>query len=296
MSRPGVTRRLGSGNALWHLSYHLSFISSSCLASLFLKQIQFLLLLPGCLLLLLPWVHCLWNLSWVSQSENESHSVVSDFLWCHGLYSPWNSPGQNTGMGSLSLLQGIFPTQGSNPGLPHCRWILDQLSHKGSPRLTPFFLEWQSSSLSLICCGSYSGVSPLVPLLYSLVGFILSSQRILLQVLPSCWWGSPLTLVVCLLPGMVVSPWIPSRSWVSPPAQPWEWEEKPAPHGDLEQQSPTFWHYVLWRWFFRGPGRGVGFGVIQARYIYFVLYFYYYYISSTSDHWALDPGVWGPLI
>ena len=48
-------------------------------------------------------------------------------------YSPWNSLGQNTGFGSLSLLQGIFPTQGSNPGLPHCRWILYQLSHKGSP-------------------------------------------------------------------------------------------------------------------------------------------------------------------
>ena len=38
-------------------------------------------------------------------------------------YSPWNSLGQNTGVGSLSLLQGIFPTQGSNPGLLHCRWI-----------------------------------------------------------------------------------------------------------------------------------------------------------------------------
>ena len=54
------------------------------------------------------------------------------------LYSPWNSPGQNTGVGSLSLLQEIFPTQGSNPGLLHCRWILYQLSHKGSPRI----LEW----------------------------------------------------------------------------------------------------------------------------------------------------------
>ena len=42
----------------------------------------------------------------------------------HGLYSPWNFPGQNTRVGSLSLLQGIFPTQGSNPGLPHCRRIL----------------------------------------------------------------------------------------------------------------------------------------------------------------------------
>ena len=45
------------------------------------------------------------------------------------LYSPWNSPGQNTGVGILSHLQGIFPTQGSNPGLPHCRRILYQLSH-----------------------------------------------------------------------------------------------------------------------------------------------------------------------
>ena len=44
-----------------------------------------------------------------------------------------NSPGNNTRMGSHSLLQGIFPTQGSNPGLPHCRQILYQLSHKGSP-------------------------------------------------------------------------------------------------------------------------------------------------------------------
>ena len=51
---------------------------------------------------------------------------------------PWNSPGQNTGVGSLFLLQGIFPTQGSNPGLPHYRRIVYQLSHKESPRI----LEW----------------------------------------------------------------------------------------------------------------------------------------------------------
>ena len=50
-------------------------------------------------------------------------------------HSPWNSPGQNTGVGSCCLLQGIFPTQGLNPGLPHCGWILYQLSHKGSPRM-----------------------------------------------------------------------------------------------------------------------------------------------------------------
>ena len=66
-------------------------------------------------------------------SESASCSVMSSSLWPHGLYSPWNSPGQNTGMGSLSLLQGIFPTQGSNPGLPHGRQILYQLSYEGSP-------------------------------------------------------------------------------------------------------------------------------------------------------------------
>ena len=55
------------------------------------------------------------------------------------LNSPWNSPGQYTGVGSLSLLQGIFSTQGrSNPGLLHCRWILYHLSHQGNPRI----LEW----------------------------------------------------------------------------------------------------------------------------------------------------------
>ena len=50
--------------------------------------------------------------------ESESHSVVSDSVLPHGLYSSWNSPGQNTGVGSCSLLQGIFPTQESNPGPP----------------------------------------------------------------------------------------------------------------------------------------------------------------------------------
>ena len=53
-------------------------------------------------------------------------------LWPHGLY---NSPGQNTGVGSRSLLQGIFPIQGWNPGFSHCRQILYQLNHQGSPRI-----------------------------------------------------------------------------------------------------------------------------------------------------------------
>ena len=70
------------------------------------------------------------------ESESESRSVVSYSLRPHGLYSPWSSPGQNTGVGSLSLLQGIFPMQGSKPGLPHCKRIPYQLSHKGKGRGT----------------------------------------------------------------------------------------------------------------------------------------------------------------
>ena len=69
---------------------------------------------------------------------SESRLVMSNSLGPHGLYSLWNSSDQSTGVGSLSLLQGIFPTQGSNPGPPHWRWILYQLSRKESPRI----LEW----------------------------------------------------------------------------------------------------------------------------------------------------------
>ena len=65
-------------------------------------------------------------------------------LNCVRLFSPWNFPGQNTEVGSLSLLQGIFPIQGLNPGFPHCRRILYQLSHKGSPRI----LEWVACPFS----------------------------------------------------------------------------------------------------------------------------------------------------
>ena len=70
----------------------------------------------------------------MSQTYTLYHSVMSDSLRPHGPYSPWNSPGQNTGVGSHSLLQGIFPTQGWNPGLPHCRRILYQLGYQGSSK------------------------------------------------------------------------------------------------------------------------------------------------------------------
>ena len=65
-------------------------------------------------------------------------SLCHPLFVTHRLYSSWNSPGQNTGVDSLSLLQGIFPTQGWNPDFPHWRWLIYQLSHKTSPRI----LEW----------------------------------------------------------------------------------------------------------------------------------------------------------
>ena len=68
--------------------------------------------------------------------------AVVNSLRPSGLSSPWNSSGRNTGVGSLSLLQGIFPTQGLNPGLPYCRRILYQLTHKRSPTI----LEWVAYS------------------------------------------------------------------------------------------------------------------------------------------------------
>ena len=81
-----------------------------------------------------PFLFAYWySLSIHNEHESESHSVVFISLPPNGRYSPWNLPGQNTGVGSCSLRQGIFLTLGSNPGLPHCRQILYQLSHQGSP-------------------------------------------------------------------------------------------------------------------------------------------------------------------
>ena len=84
---------------------------------------------------------------------HETRSIVSSSLLPRGLYSPWNSPGQNTGVGSLSLLQGIFPTEGSNPGLPHRRRILYQLSHRRSAVFPPNYRSHQTQQ-----CNRVSGV------------------------------------------------------------------------------------------------------------------------------------------
>ena len=92
------------------------------------------------------------------QSEVKVAQLCPTLRPCE-LYSPWNSPGLNTGVGSLSLLQGIFPPQGSNPGLPRCRQILYQLSHQGSPRM----LEWVACPFS--SGSSCPGMEPASPVL-----------------------------------------------------------------------------------------------------------------------------------
>ena len=90
-------------------------------------------------------------------SKSESHSVISDYI-VRGILWP-----QNTGVGSHSLLQGIFPTLGSNPDLWHCRWTLYLLNHQGSPACCP--RNSQESSLAPLSKNISSSV---LSLLYGL--------------------------------------------------------------------------------------------------------------------------------
>ena len=92
--------------------------------------------------------------------------LLFETLWT--IYSSWNSPGQNTEVGSFSHLQGIFPTQGLNPGLLHCRQILYQLSLLGLP-LRWYFICTTSSlfhhSLRLALRGKVVVVRPIGPVI-----------------------------------------------------------------------------------------------------------------------------------
>ena len=96
----------------------------------------------------ISYVSCIGREIFYHWSESESCSAVFNSLRLHGLYSPWNSLGQNTGVGSLYLFQRFFITQGSNPDLLHCRWILYHLSHKRSPRIPQWVAYPFSSRIS----------------------------------------------------------------------------------------------------------------------------------------------------
>ena len=109
----------------------------------------------------------------VAAAWSESHSVMSDSLWPHGLYSPWNSPGPNIRVGNLSLLHRIFPTQGSNPGLLHCRRILYQLLLFNTnapliPEVPPLLLKQLT-----LCCAPRQGQKNI----YSYIYVILNKER-----------------------------------------------------------------------------------------------------------------------
>ena len=111
------------------LSPVLRYLKHSCILASFLNC-QYLFFYVS-----LPIIHrlCFFQLHW-GIINNVRCSVMSNSLHPHGLKPvrdlyPWNSPGKNTGGGSHSLLQAIFPTQGWNPGVLHCRQILYHLSH-----------------------------------------------------------------------------------------------------------------------------------------------------------------------
>ena len=92
--------------------------------------------------------------SFASVKSSESHSVVSDSLRPHGLFGPWSPPGQNTGVGNHSLLQGLFPTQKSNWGLLHWRYILHQFTYQGSLCFYTLKIHYQKNMFNLIYIAS----------------------------------------------------------------------------------------------------------------------------------------------
>ena len=114
-----------------------------------------------------------------SSSKCESHSVVSNSLRFHGLYSPWNSLDQNTGVCSFSLVQGIFPTQGSNPSLLYCRQILYQLSHReAQAKACPQSFHLCNRPIWCLDPRTLLQQFPLFPIKYVLFPFLHSQRHI----------------------------------------------------------------------------------------------------------------------
>ena len=93
----------------------------------------------------------------MSAKSLQSCLTLCDPMDCNlpGSFCPWGSPGKNIGVGCHAFLQGIFPTQGSNPGLLNCRWILYCLSHQGNP----FFSRGMGKYLEVKCHDAYNLIS-----------------------------------------------------------------------------------------------------------------------------------------
>ena len=140
------------------------------------------------------------NLAW---KWKWSHSVISDSLRPHGLQPtrllcPWDFPGNSTGVGCHFLLQGIFLTQGSNPGLLHCRQMLYRLSHQGSPQnlvcvlnieKSRWLYPWQHSALSLsIKCPNLGFEIGFMKLGSGIANYSCSYIEVICKMLPDQSW------------------------------------------------------------------------------------------------------------
>ena len=125
-------------------------------------------------------MHCSLLIHW----NVLSHSVVSDSLQPHGLWPtrllcPWGFSRQEYWSGLPCPPSGIFPTQGSNPSLPHCRWILYQLIHKGSLNN---HISWMHNIFKLFYL-PLNGVTNIIYYLWSIISF--------------SWYSSVITLSFC---------------------------------------------------------------------------------------------------
>ena len=174
-----------------------------------------------------------------------SCSVMSDSLQPHGLkptrlLHPWDSPGKNTGVGYHFLLQGIFPTQGSNPGLLHYRQTLYPLSHQdpGSiPRSGRFTREGIGHPMQYSTQGSNPGLlhyrQTLYPLSHQDPGSIPRSGRFTREGIghPMQYsWASLVAQLVKNLPTMPET-WVPYLGWEDP----------------LEKETATHSSILTWR-------------------------------------------------
>ena len=156
-----MPHRAHQDNTHWYHSQHILFVFQYCTTNCVYrgkKKLTFTEVLQSALHMLLPLITQgdVGITPLLQMSERQSCSVVSNSLrtpWTVSparLLCPRNSPGQNTRAGSCSLLQAIFPTQGSNPGLPCCRWILYCLSHQGSPLQMRTEVKYFTKSLTTI--------------------------------------------------------------------------------------------------------------------------------------------------
>ena len=142
---------------------------------------------------------------------------MSDSFRPRGLYSPWNPPGHDIGVGSHFLLQETFPTQGSNSGLPHCRQILYQRSHQGSPvndelgLITFLYLHWLLNFFLLggrVISYAYSSF------MFSIIFLLLLLVVMIIDGLPRwCQWvkNLPANAGTCKRRGF--DPWVGKIPW-----------------------------------------------------------------------------------